>query len=176
MSASLPASNLSDEFARLNMDLIEQSMVKIRHCVGQLNQSQIWWRPEPALNSIGNLLLHLSGNLRQWGVVPFTLATDRRIRHEEFAVTAGLPVSELLASLAETVEEAREQWTHLAHGQLLRPVEIQGFSVNHMQSILHASSHFVGHTHQIVMLTRLQLGPDYKFHWTPAEERGDLPI
>jgi len=167
---------LSDEFARLSIDLLDQSMNKIRHCENQLGENQIWWRPDPAMNSIGNLLMHLAGNLRQWGVDPFTLASSRRDRESEFQSDVRCPINELLASLSTVVEEAKEQWRHLAVGQLRKKVEIQGFEVTHMHAIVHASSHFVGHAHQIVTLTRLQLGANYKFHWTPNEERGDLPI
>ena len=169
-------SELSDEFSRLTIDLLDQSMTKIRHCVGQLNDNQIWWRPDPTMNSIGNLFLHLAGNLRQWGVVPFTLATDRRDRDTEFQNDQRLSIDELLQYLESTVAEAEEQWQHLAAGQLRRKIEIQGFEVTHMHAIVHASSHFVGHAHQIVSLTRLQLGSHYKFHWTPNGEGGDLPI
>jgi hypothetical protein len=167
---------LSDEFSRLTIDLLDQSMSKIGHCLDQLNENQIWWRPDPAMNSIGNLLLHLSGNLRQWGVVPFTLASDRRDRESEFQNDARAPLDEVMVSLKTIVEEAKEQWRHLAVGQLRKKVEIQRFEVTHMHAILHASSHFVGHAHQIVTLTRMQLGTNYKFHWTPNEDRDDLPI
>ncbi|MFK7770113.1 MAG: DUF1572 family protein [Mariniblastus sp.] len=171
-----PQSQVSDEFSRLNDDLLNQSLAKIRHCFNQLNESQIWWRPEPSMNSIGNLVIHLAGNLRQWGVVPFTMATDRRDRESEFQNDVRMSSDELMKLLTTVVGEAKEEWKHLAQGQLLRPVDIQGFEVNHMHAILHASSHFVGHTHQIIQMTRLQLGNSYQFHWKPNDERGELPI
>ena len=169
---------LSDEYYRLTSDLLDQSMAKIRHCLKQLSDIQIWWRPEPGMNSIGNLLVHLGGNLTQWGVVPFTLADDRRDRDSEFVDELRIPGDELLMQIQKTVDDAKEQWRHLATSQLLRPVEIQGFQVTHMHAVLHASSHFVGHTHQIIQLTRLQLGSSYEFHWSPDndEERDELPI
>ena len=151
-------------------------MSKIQNCFNQLNEAQIWWRPGSTMNSIGNLVLHLAGNLRQWGVVPFTMANDRRDRESEFQSDVRVAPDELLRTLTTVVNEAKEEWKHLAQGQLLREVDIQGFGVNHMHAIVHASSHFVGHTHQIIQLTRLQLGTSYQFHWSPTEERGDLPI
>ncbi|MFT5300997.1 MAG: hypothetical protein ACI87E_000630 [Mariniblastus sp.] len=174
--AEIPNSELSDEFARLSADLLDQSMSKIRHCVNQLNESQIWWRPGPSMNSVGNLLLHLAGNLKQWGVVPFTLATDRRDRESEFQNDANCDSNELMAQLQQIVNDAKEQWQHLAGGQLRRKIDIQGFDVTHMHAITHASSHFVGHAHQIISLARMQLGSGYQFHWSPKEERDDLPI
>lgn len=176
MSQSHTFPELSDEYYRLTADLLDQSMIKIRHCFKQLTDAQLWWRPDPAMNSIGNLIFHLAGNLTQWGVVPFTLAPDRRDRESEFVDDKRMPSDELLTMLQKTVDDAKEQWQHLATNQLLRKIEIQGFSVSNMHAVLHSSSHFVGHTHQIVHLTRIQLGPAYKFHWTPNDDREDLPI
>lgn len=165
-----------DLFSHLAGDILDQSMAKIEHCAAQLNETQLWWRPDPSMNSIGNLLLHLAGNLRQWGVVPFTLDTDKRDRASEFLPDARMPIQEILQQLRSTVAAAKEQWGHLSEDQLSRPVTIQGFDVSHMQAIMHTTSHFVGHTHQIIQLTRMQLRSDYRFHWTPDEERGDLPV
>ena len=174
--ADLPQSELTDEFSRLNADLLDQSMAKIRHCLNQLNENQIWWRPDPSMNSIGNLMLHMAGNLRQWGVVPFTLADDLRDRESEFQDEDRRNSGELICQLESVVAEAKNQWQHLAVGQLRRKIEIQGFEVTHMHAIVHTSSHFVGHTHQIIQLTRIQLGSNYHFHWSPKEEPGELPI
>lgn len=174
--SDFPQTEFSDEYSRLSADLLDQSMIKIKHCLDQLNEAHVWMRPEPSMNSIGNLLMHLAGNLRQWGVTPFTLATDRRDRESEFDNETRKPGDELYKALQAVVAEAKAEWSHLATGQLMRPVDIQGFDVTHMHAILHAASHFVGHTHQIIQLTRLQLGSIYKFHWTPNQERGDLPI
>ncbi|MEM9942542.1 MAG: DUF1572 family protein [Planctomycetota bacterium] len=172
----LPISDVSREYHFLAGDLLDQAMKKICHCLDQLNDRQVWWRPAPNMNSIGNLLLHLSGNLNQWGVVPFTLENDRRDREVEFSSDIFIPKDELLEQMQNVVERAKDQWQHLEESQLLRRLEIQGFDVSHMHAILHASSHFVGHTHQVILLTRLQLGTQYQFHWSPGEPRGEVPI
>ena len=39
---------------------------KIERATAQLDDDAVWWRPNEHSNSIANLLLHLSGNLRQW--------------------------------------------------------------------------------------------------------------
>lgn len=157
-------------------EILDQSLAKIRHCLSQLTETQVWWRPDPAMNSIGNLLMHLNGNLRQWGVTPFTLARDERNRDEEFDPRVQESSAALLQRLEATVHEAQQQWQHLSDDQLTRMVTIQGFNVSHLHAIMHTSSHFVGHTHQIVQLSRLLLRTSYRFHWTPAEDRGDVPV
>lgn len=169
-------STCSDQFKALSAETIDQAMIKIEHCVAQLNDAQLWWRPEHSMNSVGNLVLHLAGNLRQWGVVPFTMAKDRRDRESEFVEDARVDTTTMMERLRATVSEAKDEWQHLSEDHLNRKVAIQGFDVSLMQAIMHTSNHFVGHTHQIIQLTRTQLGGGYRFHWTPSEERGDLPV
>lgn len=166
----------SQQFRELSSETLDQAMLKIEHCLDQLSDSQVWWRPEPSMNSFGNLMLHLAGNLRQWGIVPSTMAKDRRDRESEFSDSSRLPTDELIGLLRQTVSEAKEEWRHLNDDSLSRLVTIQGFDVTLMHAIIHTTNHFVGHTHQMVMLTRMQLGSAYRFHWTPAEDRSSVPV
>ena len=76
--------NFTSEFSHEMSHLIDASLLKIDHCLGQLNDEQIWWRPGEGQNSIGNLLLHMCGNLRQWAIVPLTDGEDQRDRAAEF--------------------------------------------------------------------------------------------
>ncbi|QEG24408.1 DUF1572 family protein [Mariniblastus fucicola] len=168
--------NVSDEFCRLSIDLLEQAMIKIRHCLAQLDDEQIWSRPEPSLNSIGNLCLHIAGNLRQWGIVPFTDVSDQRDRGKEFADAPKTGASEILSDLENVVCESKAIWLTLEANVLLQRTTIQGFEVTKMQAISHTSSHFVGHTHQIIMLTRWLLGEAYRFQWTPESGSENVPL
>src|SRR4029077_18476942 len=79
--------------------LSQEYLPKIERCLERLNDEQVWWRPNPASNSIGNLLLHISGNARQWIVCGLGTATDQRQRQTEFDQREGLPLEELLAKL-----------------------------------------------------------------------------
>src|SRR5947209_4356374 len=79
---------------------------RLRSAVEPLSEEQLWWRPNEASNSIGNLLLHLNGNVGQWLVASFKRQEDRRNRPAEFAEQAGGPASELLARLGATMDEA----------------------------------------------------------------------
>src|SRR5437763_5438710 len=76
---------------------------RIKHCLRQLNDEQIWRRPHPSLNSIGNLTLHLCGNLRQWIVAGIGGAADIRDRPAEFAERGPVPKTDLLFKLEEVV-------------------------------------------------------------------------
>lgn len=166
----------SREFCELSIELLEQSMIKLRHCLAQLSEQQLWWRPQPSLNSVGNLCVHLAGNLRQWGIVPFSDANDERDREREFDSEIRIAKSNVLQRLENTVRESKQLWLDLDPETLQQPITIQGFDVTFMHAISHTSSHFVGHTHQIIMLTRMQLGDGYRFQWSPEQGSGSLPI
>ena len=156
--------------------LLNEGFAKIEHCVRQLTTEQIWWRPAAGLNSIGNLMLHLAGNLQQWAIVSQTNSPDRRNRAEEFSTREGLSREQLLERLGSVVVNARQAIAEISFAELLRVREVQGFQVNGLQAISHTVTHFGGHSHQVVLLTRLQLTDRYKFHWTPDSPRDQVPI
>src|SRR5688572_6709918 len=83
------------------------ALVKIKHCLGQLNEEQVWWRPSESMNSVGNLMLHLAGNLRQWIVSGIGGANDTRNRPGEFAERGPIAKAELLRRLEQAVSDAQ---------------------------------------------------------------------
>lgn len=100
--------NLFLETAR--HQLLDRYWPRLRECVCSLTEEQLWWRPNEASNSIGNLLLHLNGNIGQWIVAAFNRTEDLRNRPSEFSELGPTPVAGLLARLASTVEEAGAYW------------------------------------------------------------------
>ena len=147
---------------------LEASVGKIRHCVDQLSDEQLWWRPAESMNSIGNLVLHLAGNLRQWIVSGVGGETDTRERGREFSERGPVSRDELLGLLDRTVDASREALNGITADGLLRPLRIQGFQLTALGAIFDSIPHFGGHTQEIVNLTRQQLGDDYQFEWTPS--------
>src|SRR4051794_35526736 len=79
---------------------------RLRSIVEGLTEEQLWWRPNDASNSIGNLLLHLNGNVRQWVVASFNREEDGRNRPAEFAEKSGGAPSAILSTLGATLDEA----------------------------------------------------------------------
>jgi hypothetical protein len=149
---------------------------RIRHCLDQLNDDQVWWRPRPDMNSIANLVLHLCGNLRQWIVGGVGGAADTRDRPQEFAEREPIPREELLRRLADVVGEADAVLSQTAETRLLEPRRIQGFDETVLSAIFDSLAHLAGHTQEIVYITRLQQGKDYQFAWAPATpEQGAQP-
>jgi uncharacterized damage-inducible protein DinB len=144
--------------------LVGDYLPKIERCVALLTDEQIWWRANPTSNSIGNLLLHLSGNVRQWIVVGLGKAVDNRDRDAEFAQREVIPRDELLDHLRETVREADETLDNFDHARLLNQFTIQGLEVSALAAIMHVVEHFSMHTGQIILLAKMFTEVDLKFY------------
>src|SRR4051794_37618982 len=142
---------------------LDEALRKIEHCVGQLSDDDVWWRPSEEMNSIGNVLLHLSGNLRQWIVAGVGGAADVRDRPGEFAERQAIPREELMAKLRATVDEAKAALERCDAENLLRSRHVQHGEVTGLHAAFHSVSHFVGHAQEITYITRLRLGERYQF-------------
>ena len=88
--------------------LNDDYLPKIRRCLEVLSREDIWWRAHENTNSIGNLVLHLCGNVRQWIVSGLGGEEDRRRRPTEFSRRLPLPKDQLLEMLEATVQEATQ--------------------------------------------------------------------
>src|SRR5690242_30675 len=141
---------------------LTSALGRIKHCLGQLHDEQVWWRPQPTLNSIGNLIVHLCGNLRQWIVAGLGGTPDSRNRPAEFAEHDPIPKDELVRNLETVVDEARAVLARQTARQLLEARRIQGFDETGLAAIFSSVPHFRGHTQEIIGLTRLQLGEAYR--------------
>jgi len=150
------------EFSRAA--LLEECWPRLRSCVESLTPEQVWWRPNEASNSVGNLLLHLNGNVRQWLVTSFNGTDDARDRPAEFAARGGIRPAELLARLEATLQEASTVLSRLTHADLLRTFHIQGYTVTGMYVVYHVVEHFGMHYGQILYVTKLFRGEDLGFY------------
>jgi uncharacterized damage-inducible protein DinB len=144
---------------------------RIARCLELLSEEEIWWRPNSASNSVGNLVLHLQGNVRQWIIAGMGGKADRRDRDHEFAETGPIPRRRLLDGMRKTVKEAKEVLTNLTQTDLLRRYSIQGYRVTGLQAVCHVAEHFAFHAGQIIFVTKLKYGKDLKFTRLPAQQR-----
>jgi uncharacterized damage-inducible protein DinB len=145
-------------------DLFGQCWPRMKTCVESLTTEQIWWRPNEASNSIGNLLLHLNGNARQWLVASFNRDEDKRNRPAEFAAEEGGTAAELLDRLGATLDEAAAVLDRLTVNELIAPYEIQGYHTRGLDVVYHVVEHFGMHYGQIVYITKLLSGKDLGFY------------
>jgi hypothetical protein len=148
---------------------------KLVHCLTQLEDHQVWWRPQDSLNSIGNVILHLCGNMRQWIVSGVGGTPDVRDRPGEFADRSLLQRDELLRRLREVVAESDAVLAAVDERALLQPRTIQGFRETVLSAVFDCLAHLNGHTQEVVYITRTQMGDAYKFAWVPTPEQGGAP-
>lgn len=131
---------------------------RIERALGVLPPDDLWWRPNPGTLSAGNILLHLTGNVRQWIVSALGGEPDVRERATEFAATEGADAASLLAALADTVQRAAAVIEALPHDTLLRPLTIQGFATTPHWAVYHVVEHFSWHTGQLVAIAKQRAG------------------
>jgi uncharacterized damage-inducible protein DinB len=144
--------------------LLEDYLPKIERCLERLTDQQIWWRPNEESNSIGNLVLHLCGNARQWIVCGVGGAPDTRERDAEFAQRDVIEREELLRLLQTTLADVGSVLKNYDPAALLESRTIQGSDVDVMQAIFHVTEHFSMHTGQIILLTKLLTASDLHFY------------
>lgn len=149
--------------------LVEVYPPRINRCLNLLSEEEIWWRPNPSSNSVGNLVLHLQGNVRQWIISGLGRQPDRRNRDQEFAETGPMPRRTLLSGLSKTLKEADEVLAKLSTTDLVRMFSIQGYNVTGLEAVCHVAEHFAFHAGQIIFVTKLKCGKDLRFTRLPVQ-------
>lgn len=144
-------------------DELAAALGRVAHCLGQLDDDQVWWRLRTDTNSIGNLVLHLCGNVRQLIITGIGGAPDNRNRPAEFEARSSATVSELLEQLFSTVKQARETILAASEETLCGPIPVTRYEYTGMQAVIRCLAHFRGHTQEIIYITRSILGDRYEF-------------
>ncbi len=154
--------------AQARHSLLKHHLPRIARCLELLPEEQIWWRPHPTSNSVGNLVLHLSGNVRQWIISGLGGEPDRRERDQEFRERGPIPRRLLFDRLQNTVSEAVQILNKLTNRDLARRYSIQGLQVTGLEAVQHVTEHFAYHSGQIIYVTKLTLGRDLAFTRLPG--------
>lgn len=164
-SSSPVAANIGVEYiAYCRRRLLREYLPKIEHCLNSLSDDDIWWRAHETNNSIGNLILHLSGNVRQWIIAGLGGRDDRRNRPAEFAEREKIPKEKLLSIMRATLEEADGVLAGFDAQELLNVRHIQNYDVTCLDALSHVVEHFAQHTGQIIYITKLRTGADLKLY------------
>jgi uncharacterized damage-inducible protein DinB len=151
--------------------LREVYLPRILSCLERLSPEQIWWRPNEASNSAGNLVLHLAGNVRQWIISGLGGTPDVRQCDREFSERVRLPRRVLAGRLRKTVVDACRVLRKLSPEDLARVYAIQKYEVTGMEATFHVTEHFSHHAGQIILLTKMLTGSDMQFTQLPGEKR-----
>jgi hypothetical protein len=146
--------------------LVSDYLPKIERCLDVLDDADVWWRANEASNSIGNLVLHLCGNVTQWIIGGVGGRPYERHRQEEFDERTAISGAELLRRLRAVVKEADQVIDSLNADDLLTRRLIQGDDITVLEAIYHVVEHFGMHTGQIILLSKARTGSDLKL-WQP---------
>jgi uncharacterized damage-inducible protein DinB len=143
---------------------LRQLCGRIEDCLGRLTDEQIWARGAESENAVGNLVLHLTGNVRQWIVSGVGGQPDVRQRDAEFAARGGIAADTLAEHLRGIVAAAAAVIEMLAPERLGQRLLVQGYDVTVLEAIYAVVEHFSGHTGQIVYATKLFTGEDLGYY------------
>ncbi len=156
------ATELRDALNHAIGDELDAALSRIAHCVNQLSEEQVWWRAH-GLNAIGNLLLHLTGNVKQMIADNLSGAPDTRNRQGEFDARDPLPKAELLRRLTEVIAQAKAAVAAATDERLAQVVRVNNNDWTGLQAAVRSVAHFRGHAQEIIHMTRELLGEKYQF-------------
>ena len=154
----------SKEFIEQSIIRMEENNERIQKCLAMLSEEEVWQKPNPSSNSVGNLILHLCGNITQWIIASLGKIEDKRQRDLEFSTTGGFSKAELLDKILNTVAEANQTIRNLSEAELLEKKEVQGFDYSGIGIIIHVVEHYSYHAAQIAFWTKLLKDKDLGFY------------
>ena len=152
------------DFLKYSTGKLNQYESRIETCLDKLTSEQIWTRGAEKQNAVGNLVLHLCGNLGQWILSGVGGAPDHRDRDAEFAARGDVSVGELKLRIRERVKETVAVIAALTPEQLVERTVVQGYDVSKLHAVYHVVSHFSEHAGQIVFATKLFTSDDLGFY------------
>jgi uncharacterized damage-inducible protein DinB len=155
---------MGELFLTYSASKLRELASRIEVCLGELSEEQVWVRGKENENAVGNLVLHLCGNVGQWIVSTIGGKPDTRVRETEFAARGSVGKDELAQRLGGTVEEALRVIGGLTDERLAARYTIQGYDVSVLEAIYHVVEHFSMHTGQIIFITKLLTTADLGFY------------
>jgi len=156
--------NISADFKEQSIYRIKESHKRIIACLDMLDESQIWLKPNTALNSMGNLVLHLCGNITQYIISTLGGAPDHRNRDSEFAAVGGKTKAELKSSFNNVIEQSIQCINNADDADLSTIKKVQVYDLTGVGIIIHVTEHLSYHTGQIAFLTKLLFEKDLGFY------------
>ena len=144
--------------------MCEESLGRIHQCMGLLSEEELWRRPNESVVSVGNLVLHLCGNLRQHIGFGLGALPDIRERSKEFSEKGPLPTAEILELLEKTMNMVRLVLENLDPDSLLEKRVIQGDEVSGLKTLVHVVEHFSYHLGQVTYSVKSRKNVDLAYY------------
>jgi hypothetical protein len=158
--------SLDRQFIDFSVAKLLQYAGEIEKCLAKLSDEQVWTRSGDHQNAIGNLILHLCGNVRQ-RVEAIARREHVRVREAEFSADGGLSTAALRELLRATVEDAVGQMKSFTADDLSERVQAGEFNQTILECIYHMELHFALHSGQIFFITKMATGEGLGFYKPP---------
>ncbi len=142
--------------------LLREYLPKFQACLNELTDEEVWWRAHETDNSVGNLLLHLVGNMRQWIVVGIGGGEYSRDRDKEFSERRKISKTELATLFEGTVHDVDHVLRDFDTSKLTEIRHFQKWDYSCLYAISHVVEHVAQHMGQIIYITKLRKGIDLK--------------
>ena len=134
--------------------LFKENYARIEKCLSLITEEEVWQRPNDNSNSIGNLILHLCGNVRQWLVSGLGEQADVRKRQEEFDARGNYDKAGLLNQLEALKIEVNATLDKLSSETWLKKRDVQCYHESGLSILIHVMEHFSYHTGQITFYVK----------------------
>lgn len=155
---------LSSEFIEQSILRMQENMERIEKCFSELSEAEVWLKPNEASNSMGNLVLHLCGNITQYIISSLGGKEDRRERDLEFSTEEGFSKQQLIDKLSNVVDQSVSIMTEVSESALMRIRKVQAYKLSGVGIIIHVVEHFSYHTGQIAFRTKQLRNKDLGFY------------
>ena len=152
------------EFLQQVSRRLQESASRLHTCLGMLTTEEIWEKPNEHSNSVGNIVLHLCGNVRQWVISGLGGAPDMRERGEEFSQRIPLSASTLLKRIDQVMTEVETLLGRIDEKKLFALHRVQGFDETGIAILLHVVEHFSYHVGQITYYVKLAKNTDTNYY------------
>src|SRR5262245_14447607 len=161
LTTSGNATTDAQEFIEASRVFLKQDFLpKLKYCLNEMSEQDVWWRPNEQSNSVGNLILHLCGNMKEWILKSIGGEEFERHRDAEFTERRPRPKAELIANIEATVGEVNRVLEQLPASRLLEQLPVQVYTSSQLQVIYHVVEHFSYHLGQILYIYKLRTGMD----------------
>lgn len=151
--------------ADIKKRLLDENIPRLKKCLAQLSESEIWHRPNPNTNTVGNLVLHLCGNVRQWLIAGLGQAADTRQRQQEFDETGPMATAILLEKLDSLAADIEKTLNQISVEDLLQEQTVQGiYQETGISILVHVTEHFSYHVGQVTYFVKLTKDMDMGYY------------
>lgn len=150
--------------AETSRRLFEEGIPRIKKCLDLLTEDEIWYKPNENSNSVGNIILHLCGNVRQWLGAGLGKLPKVRQRDEEFSTKGGFNKKEILEKLKELQEMSEKVLSKVTHEDLLTVHDVQVYQETGLSILVHVTEHFSYHVGQITYFVKAKKDADTGYY------------